>query len=260
LAKIPISGQKLSQPSSLGGGGHVEIVVVFLTVLLGFLLYHFFSEASFLQKRTLQKIRRDQKPIYREVFKRLIGFLLLGVIPLSIELFVFSRNMTELGLSLKNLASSLSWVVILSAFMIPVNFLNARTEDNLKMYPQIRYEKWDLGLISLSAATWMLYLLAFEFLFRGFFLFSCERAFGYWPAIAGNTVVHSLVHLPKGKKETLGAIPFGAILCFLTLKPGTLWAAYGIHVVLALSNEWMSLASHPEMEVLLFTKSGGGHR
>jgi membrane protease YdiL (CAAX protease family) len=85
-------------------------------------------------------------------------------------------------------------------------------------------------------------------------LFSCEKAFGAWPAIAVNVAVYSFVHLPKGKKETIGAIPLGFILCFLTLNTRNIWAAYWIHVVLALSNEWISLAIHPDMEVLLFIK------
>ena len=233
---------------------YFEIVIVFLTVSFGFLVYYFFSNSALLQNTVLRKINSNKKPIYRVVFQRLTGFVFLGVIPFSIGLLAFPRNITDFGLSFTNSLSSLFWILIISAFIVPMNLLNARKENNLRMYPQIRYKKWNFGLIFLSAVTWMFFLLAYEFLFRGFLLFSCEKAFGAWPAIAVNVAVYSFVHLPKGRKETIGAIPLGFILCFLTLNTGNIWAAYWIHVVLALSNEWISLAIHPDMEVLLFRK------
>lgn len=233
---------------------YFEIVIVFFTVFFGFLTYYFFSNSVRLQNTVLGKIKSDKKSIYQIVFQRLTGFLFLGVIPFLIGLLVLPRNTTDFGLACKNSLSSLFWILIISAFILPMNLLNARKKDNLRIYPQIRFKSWNFGLIFLSAITWMLYLLAYEFLFRGFFLFSCERAFGAWPAIAVNVAVYSFVHLPKGMKETISAIPFGFILCFLTLNTETIWAAYWIHVVLALSNEWISLAVHPEMEALLFRK------
>jgi membrane protease YdiL (CAAX protease family) len=91
-------------------------------------------------------------------------------------------------------------------------------------------------------------------MFRGFLLFSSLPVLGIWPSILLNTAVYSLVHIPKGNKETLGAIPFGILISYLAIETGTFWIAFFTHVILALSNEWFSLRTHPEM---LFKKPPG---
>jgi membrane protease YdiL (CAAX protease family) len=64
---------------------------------------------------------------------------------------------------------------------------------------------------------------------------------GLWSAIAVNTSIYALIHLPKGKRETIGAIPLGIVLCLITSYTGTIWAAFWIHCTLALTNEWFSI-------------------
>ncbi|MFN8134788.1 MAG: CPBP family intramembrane glutamic endopeptidase [Bacteroidales bacterium] len=70
-----------------------------------------------------------------------------------------------------------------------------------------------------------------------------------WPAIALNTAIYMLVHIPKGIKETLGAIPLGVLLCYLTVQTGSIWIAVMVHIVMALSNEWKAAARAPGMFV-----------
>ena len=145
------------------------------------------------------------------------------------------------------------WLLILTAIIIPINYFNSKNPENLLQYPQIREIEWSLSLTILSTISWLAYLFAYEFMLRGFFLFSSVNLLGKWPAIILNTTVYSLVHLPKGKKETIGAIPFGIVISFLTIETGTIWLAFLAHAILALSNEWFSIAFNPEIH---FKKSG----
>jgi membrane protease YdiL (CAAX protease family) len=97
----------------------------------------------------------------------------------------------------------------------------------------------------------MTYLFAYEFLFRGLLLFFCIEELGVVLALIVNIFLYSLVHIPKGRKETIGAIPMGIILCILTIHSGTIWMAFWIHCSLALSNEWLSIKYHPDMKILI---------
>lgn len=58
-------------------------------------------------------------------------------------------------------------------------------------------------------------------MFRGFLLFSCARVLGVWPAIAINTAIYALAHVPKGKTEGIGAV-VGILFCLITLESGTI--------------------------------------
>ncbi|MEZ5021390.1 MAG: CPBP family intramembrane glutamic endopeptidase [Bacteroidales bacterium] len=62
-------------------------------------------------------------------------------------------------------------------------------------------------------------------LFRGVLLFGLAKPLGPVVATAVNVILYSAAHIPKGKGETLGAIPFGMVLCILTLVSGTIWIA-----------------------------------
>ena len=102
-------------------------------------------------------------------------------------------------------------------------------------------------MILLVAMGWMVYLTGYEFLFRGLMLTSCYNAFGYWPAIVINLALYSALHLPKGLKEATAAIPFGLLICYLTLESGSIFPAILIHSVQAISCELLCLWRNPEM-------------
>ncbi|MBK8558078.1 MAG: CPBP family intramembrane metalloprotease [Lewinellaceae bacterium] len=70
---------------------------------------------------------------------------------------------------------------------------------------------------------------------------------GVWPAIAINTSLYAITHVPKGETEGIGAIPLGVLFCLITLESGTIWVAVLVHWVMSLSNEWLSLKHHPEI-------------
>lgn len=175
------------------------------------------------------------------IFQRLTGALFFGIIPTLIITKICNFTLTDFGITSGISAESILWISLLTAFIIPLNYFNSKKPDNLAMYPQIRKEKWSIALLIASSLSWIMYLLAYEMLFRGFLLFSSLNIFGYWPAILINTIIYSLVHYHKGPKEIFGAIPLGFILCILTIKTGNFWIAFITHIFLALSNEWFSL-------------------
>lgn len=130
---------------------------------------------------------------------------------------------------------------------------NARKPVNTSQYPQIRIQNWDLSLILKNYWGWFIYLLAYEFMYRGFLLFGLIDSFGVWPAIMVNTIIYSLAHIPKGNREALLAIPFGIILCYLTVRTETIWLSVMVHIVLAYSNDYFAIDAS---ETMAFVKKG----
>ena len=188
--------------------------------------------------------------------QRLTGVITFGIFPLGIMKYMLPTGLSDYGTELTMPYKSLLWFVILSVIIIPLNFSQAKKEANLKVYPQIRINNWGTGVFAMSAVTWTLYLLAYEFFFRGFLLFGILDVVGPYWAVAINTALYAIAHIPKGKFETLGAIPLGILLCIITFTTGSFWVAFGMHVVMALSNEWFSLYYHKEMKITFLSKSG----
>jgi len=226
---------------------YIEPITAISTCILGFIGYYLIVDAKLFHTLFTKKLGEDKTLVWWVVFQRLTGVIFLGVIPAIIVSALFSNNLIDYGFTIVNSSTSYYWMLGAAVFIIPMNLIMAGKPGNLKVYPQIRTREWNISLIFVNAISWAAYLLAYELLFRGILLFSCERALGALTAIAINTAIYSLVHIPKGIKETLGAIPFGIFLCIITLYTGNIWVAVFVHVILALSNDYIAIYANPNM-------------
>lgn len=226
----------------------VATVTAALSVTIGFAVYWFVSISKKLEDKFSKRYGENYSARW-VVVQRLVGFTFLGILP-GIAMYCFAGlTPSDLGFKATFHLESLWWILGMGAILAPMNILNARKPQSLAMYPQIRVKEWSPTLVVVSAITWLMYLLAYEFLFRGVLFMGTHDHIGVWPAIALNVCIYSAVHIPKGIGEAVGAIPFGTLICLVTLSTGDIWVAFLAHGVLALSNEWASLYHHPDMKV-----------
>ncbi|MFQ5334644.1 MAG: lysostaphin resistance A-like protein [Flavobacteriales bacterium] len=212
-------------------------------------LYWWLSSSAAVRKRFNSILGNEKSLLWHTLYQNLCGFVLMGMIPL-LYLLIAGESLPAYGLNSAGLAVSFLWVAVLGCIIWGANFFLARRESNLKHYPQIRAKNWTVATLALAGAGWLIYLLGYEFLFRGWLFFSCLQAMDVWPAIFVNVLIYALAHLPKGMGETLGAIPFGILLCWLTYSSDNIWAAFGLHACMALSNLYLSFYYHPEMKLV----------
>jgi membrane protease YdiL (CAAX protease family) len=232
-------------PDTFLMSGSIAIPVATLT----FLVYHFIFTSERINNRFMDKFGTPGASIRKVLYQRILGGVLYGLVPLLIIVLVFRRPLGGYGFSGENLAKSfLLWMPV-GLVVVGISYFLSKNEKNLARYPQIRISEWNTKILLVSALTWIVYLVGYEFMFRGFLLFSCLESFGYWPAILINICLYSLVHVPKGATEAFGSLLLGAFLCYLTLFLGSFWLAVFIHVTIALSTEWFSLGFQPDMKL-----------
>lgn len=233
---------------------HGSIAIAF--TVLALLAYYLITIYNPVNKRLLQVFNNEAVSIRKIILHRLSGVVLFGLIPVLVILLVFRMPVNNFGWHTDLFAKSIIWWIPAALLVVVINYFASRNKNHLAQYPQIRAKEWDSGLITLSAISWITYLAGYEFMFRGFLLFSCLESFGYWPAIIINICLYSLAHLPKGYRETIGSIFFGFILSYSTLWLGSIWFALLVHITLALSNEWFSIAFNPEMNRVKKLRTG----
>jgi len=225
-----------------------EAIVSLTTVIICLVGYWFTIRSSYLHKLFNRKFGEERGTIRWIFFQRYAGVFFFLLIPLTVIYTVFSQDLTRYGIGTVNLRESILWILALGVLIVFFQALFARNPGNLVHYPQIRVPVWNFSLIVMNSMTWFFYLVSYEFMFRGFLLFETKDAMGIWPAILVNTVIYSLAHLPKGARETILAIPFGILICYLTLRTGTIWVAVFLHYILAVSNDIFSIIAHPDMK------------
>jgi membrane protease YdiL (CAAX protease family) len=226
----------------------LEACLPIFTALVFFCAYWFIAQSQKIKSYFYERFEFDRASCLHISFTKLAGFVLMGVCPLIICLICLKDyHPADYGFTIKTETSvfSLYWIVGLSLLALPITWLSAKKQKNRMRYPQIRAKKWSRRTVIMDLAGWFIYLLGYEFLFRGILLFPVTDVIGVWPAIAVNIALYSATHIPKGFDETLGAVPLGFVLCILTLQSGTIWIAFFVHVAMAWVNTLTALKYNP---------------
>ena len=175
---------------------------------------------------------------------RIYGFFCYGVIPFLIVAAWLQKSPLDFGLGFKYTPQIWYWMLGLCPVMILLAYLGNKSEVGTNMYPQIRIANWTPALVLYNAASWILYLTGYEFFFRGFLLFGPLFVMDAWSAVALNAVIYALMHLQKNMRETIGSVPFGAVLAIIALQTGSIWTGLVIHITLAIANFLFAVKLH----------------
>jgi membrane protease YdiL (CAAX protease family) len=229
-----------------------EFYAVLISVLLVFAAYTFFTSRTFLNN--LYPDRHTDDTYMHVLIQRFIGVIFFGIVFLFMVYLMFNKKPVSFGFRIPAKSDFLYIFMALSTLLVGVSYFNSRSQSNLKTYPQIRNRVWTTSMVLMNVITWTFYLFSYEFMFRGVLLFSTLRHMDLVYAIAINTVIYSVYHIPKGYKESITAIPFGIVLCYISYETGSFFYAFLMHLTLALSNDFFSLKAHPEIRTAFFKK------
>ena len=213
--------------------------------------------ASFIYFLILEEIKKNKKErspsnaVKLYLWRKISGFLVIGLIPGVLAGIFFKVDLQQAGLIPGSTLKLWPWLAGASVFFVALNAFNSKNADLRAMYPEMRLNEWTVKGLSIAIGGWVLYLAAYEFLFRGLLLLSCYEAFGLWPAVAVNLALYAALHLPKGMKEAIATLPFGALICYLTIESGSILPAIFLHSLQAISCELFCIYRNPEMKVIL---------
>lgn len=228
---------------------HYESVLSIGLAVVCFSIYWFVTINPKIKFWFFTNYQEEKAWTYYVLFQKLTGVLFLGIIPLIVVLTTTGYSPGELGINLKRYSESLTYIAILGIMILLLNFFASKNPERLKDNPQMRITNWSKKILVVNVAGWILYLLAYEILFRGILLFLCYDSFGFWPAVAINLGLYTTTHIPKGAGETFGTIPYGLLLCFITISTGSILVALATHLILALSNDLFSIYHNTEMKI-----------
>ncbi len=204
-----------------------------LIAVLGYILYFIFLKSSTFKAKYSKLFTHTKSSFYWIQLTRIVAFICMTILPiayiqyLEIDFWTIDFNWT---------ATDTKYTLILAALVVPMGAINSKGKEHLAMYPQVRMLQWNTTEYLSNIFSWGLYLLGYEFLFRGILFLGLIPFVGLYPAIITNTVLYAGAHLYKGKKETLGSIPLGIVLCLITAQTQTIWTAFAVHWIMATNN------------------------
>lgn len=205
-----------------------------IVIALGALgCYQFLILSPVLRTWFLRKFGAANFSLSWHLFERLTGALLIGISSIICYLLGSESKILDHPFLLNR---SVAWISIVSIIlMITMAAASTAFAHGNAGYPQIKTGQWHLSLILVNALAWFAYLLPYEFLLRGILFSAFLTITGIAAAIMFNIVIYAAIHFHKPRKEMLGCLPFGILLCIITLFTRSLVPAIIIHSSMAVS-------------------------
>jgi membrane protease YdiL (CAAX protease family) len=159
-------------------------------------------------------------PIGPPWISSLIYFAVLPVLTITL---ILRKNPLDFGLRPGNVRVWSFYVVVTFIIALPVLYLASRSSALSHYYtePQFDFVKYSLQTI--------IYLFAWEFIFRGFLLFGLRGKLKEF-SIFVQMVPFVLLHIGKPEIETISTILTGLYFGYVSYRGNSFWPAFIMHV------------------------------
>lgn len=168
------------------------------------------------------------------------GILMFVISALSVK-FVLKGKLKDYGFTLGDKKFGFISFFIFFAVMIPVVWIVSASQNFANTYPQGGSElKSNLNLFLLYELCVMVYMLGWEFLWRGYMLFGLKTKFGYY-AIFVQMIPFFILHRGKPELELFASIFAGVILGIQAIRSNSFFYCWLLHSCVMISIDSVSI-------------------
>jgi hypothetical protein len=164
------------------------------------------------------------------IFNRISGFVVLGISCVYADhIFHFAclSSAFEKKFSVILLTATLLLTIIIS-------WLLTKIPAAYKNFPQLKFDHWDIARYVSNTAMWGAYLFSYEWLWRGIFMKTLIAVFNLGTAVSMNIIFYFIFHIIKSRGEAVASIPFGIMLCTVSVVTENFLLAFMLHLSMAI--------------------------
>jgi len=196
----------------------------------------FFYLSSEVQMRINERdgTRRHSTSLEAGVTWAVATIVLQLLVPILLIKLVHRRKLSEHGWQLRGFLRHI-WIYLgLFAFMAPFVYFASTQDEFLRRYPFVAEARTDFSVWLRWEAVYLLQFFALESFFRGYLVFTLERAMK-WNAIFIMAVPYCMIHFHKPALECFGALIAGVALGALALRFRSWYGGAVLHCLVAIS-------------------------
>lgn len=158
----------------------------------------------------------------------------LLVIPLFIIKFLLKEKISSYGLKIGDYKTGLKFFIIFSICILTFTFFLSSIPEFANNYPFLKSAKYDWKTFIIFETAALVYMFAWEFIWRGFMLFGLEEKFGM-NAILIQMLPFVILHNGKPFVETLSAILGAILLGYIAIRTRSIFYGVAMHFILFFS-------------------------
>lgn len=196
-----------------------------------FVAYFFLSYAyKAIKVRNLEEALQKRNGLLLINLKHIIGIVLFGIL-----FYLIVPNLKYLIDSIK-VTDWYVWVLGILVILLSGSLAFSSSTKRLKFLENKSDYTLNLSLVYFPIR--LVFLLSYEFFFRGIIFFSLVQDLDLYQAILITTLLYVIIHGFDSRNEIIGAIPFGIVLCLFSYYTNSIWFAFVIHAALSVVYEW----------------------
>ncbi len=211
------------------------ITIFFCIAILQTVSWYYSSRKFFNSSLYSYFLKSDNIDLYEFLYWFASDTVVLLIIPILIIKFFFKEKIYNYGINFKNFHTGFLLFISSAFIILPLTYVISTMPEFRNYYPMFSGFNQNIKTFLLYESFFLLFLFAWEFIWRGFMLFGLESKFG-WYSIFIQMIPFVILHNGKPILETFGAIVGGVFLGALALSTRSMVYGFFIHatVIIAL--------------------------
>jgi uncharacterized protein len=207
-----------------------KVIIIFLSVAVLQTVSWYYTSRNFFRIYFFPNYQNDPNVFLYEYLYWFIGdFFTFFILCIIIIKFILKEDFKNYGLQFGDYKTGLVLSAIFLLVMVPAIWFFSATPDFSKKYPHLLSTRNSWGEFFIYESGMMLYMISWEFIWRGFMLFGLKEKFGYYSVMI-QMIPFVILHNGKPAAETFGAIAGGLALGVLALRTNSILYCIITHV------------------------------
>ncbi len=207
-----------------------KVIIIFISVAILQTISYYFASRRFFRINFFPIIQNNPNVyLYEYLFWFITDFITLFLIASLIVKLVLKEPLKNYGLQIGDFKAGLSIALTFFILMVPAIWLFSATPDFTVKYPHLLSSRSNWTEFFIYESGMMLYMIGWEFIWRGFMLFGLKERFGYYSVLI-QMIPFVILHNGKPAPETFGAIAGGIALGALAFRTNSIYYCIIAHM------------------------------
>lgn len=217
-----------------------KTVIVLLSIAILQTISYYFTSRRFFRQYLFENFLELSNIDLIEYFYWFIGdFFTLFILGALIIKLILKENLFDYGLIIGDYKTGIFYSGLFLSIMIIIIWFVSAQNGFAEKYPHLQSAKSDWSIFLIFELGMLIYMFAWEFVWRGFMLFGLEPKFGFYSVII-QMIPFVILHNGKPFLETFGAIWGGIALGVLALKTRSIYYCVITHIGVMFSIDLIS--------------------
>ena len=217
-----------------------KVIIIFLSVAVLQTVSWYYTSRNFFRVNFFSYYQNDPDVyLYEYLYWFITDFFTFFIVIILIIKFVLKEDLKNYGLQFGDYKTGFVISLVFFLVMLPAIWFFSATPDFVAKYPHLLSTRnsWEGFLIYESGM--LLYMISWEFIWRGFMLFGLKEKLGYYSVLI-QMIPFVILHNGKPAPETFGAIAGGIALGVLAFRTNSIYYCVVTHMGVMLSIDIVS--------------------